>query len=170
MDTFARLAAARYSVRKFTAEPVEPEKLDQLLELVRIAPTACNNQPQRLIVATEPDRLALIDQCTSCRFDAPLVLVICYDRDVCWVRPFDDEKSGTVDASIIATHLILGAADLGLGSVWVMHFDAARLRELFELPDNIIPVAILPLGHPADDAEPNPRHFENRPLADLLLP
>jgi nitroreductase len=169
MGTFAELATTRYSVRTFKDTPVEQEKIDQLLEVARVAPTACNNQPQRLIAVTAPDKLGFIDQSTSCRFGAPLVFIIGYDRDVCWVRPFDGETSGVVDASIITTHLILEAADIGLGSVWVMHFDPAKLRELFALPDNIIPVALLPVGYPAPDAEPNPRHFESKPLEDLIL-
>jgi nitroreductase len=170
MSQFSELAAARYSVRSFADTPVEQEKIAQLLELVRVAPTAHNNQPQRLMVITEPDRLALIDECTPCRFGAPLVIAVCYDDDECWVRPFDGAKSGEVDASIIATHLALGAADMQLGSVWVMYFDAAKLRELFELPSAIVPVALLPIGYPAPDAEPNPRHTIRKPLEALLLP
>jgi nitroreductase len=169
MGTFAELAATRYSVRKFEKTPVEQEKIDRLLEVARIAPTACNNQPQRLIVVTAPEKLAFIDESTPCRFEAPLVFVVCYNQDTCWTRSFDGEKSGVVDASIITTHLMLEATDLGLGSVWVMHFDPAKLRELFKLPDNLIPIALLPLGYPAADVEPNPRHLENKPLEDLLV-
>jgi nitroreductase len=169
MGTFAELATARYSVRSFKETPVEQEKIDQLLEVARVAPTACNNQPQRLIVVTASDKLGFIDQSTHCRFGAPLVFIIGYDRDACWVRSFDNETSGVVDASIITTHLMLEAADSGLGSVWVMHFDPFKLRELFELPDNFIPVALLPVGYPAPDATQNPRHFESRPLEDLLF-
>jgi nitroreductase len=169
MGTFARLAANRCSVRAFTETPVEQEKLDQLLEMVSIAPTACNNQPQRLIAVTEPDKLALIDKCTPCRNGAPLVFVVCYDQDTCWVRSFDGAKSGVVDASIVATHLLLEATDLGLGSLWVMHFDPALLRELFALDDNVIPVAVLPIGYTAPDFEVNPQHTTSKPIEELLL-
>ncbi|MDR1183670.1 MAG: nitroreductase family protein [Coriobacteriales bacterium] len=169
MGTFAELVTARYSVRKFGETPVEQEKIDQLLKVAQIAPTAHNNQPQRLIPVTTPEKLGLIDQSTPCRAGAPLVFIIGYDRDACWVRPFDGEISGIVDASVITTHLMLEATDLGLGSVWVMHFDPSKLRELFELPDNIIPVALLSVGYSAPDAEPSPRHFESKPLEDLIL-
>jgi nitroreductase len=64
---------------------------------------------------------------------------------------------------------MLEATDLGLGSVWVMHFDPSTLRESFELPDTIIPVALLPVGYPASDVEPNPRHFANKPIEDILI-
>ena len=169
MSGFSELAKARYSLRAYSEKAVEQEKVDQLLEMVRIAPTACNNQPQRLIVATAPDDLAAIDGATPCRFGAPLVFVVCYDSNECWRRSFDGEISGFVDAGIVTTHLMLQAVDLGLGSVWVMHFDPAVIRGHFQLPENIIPVALLPVGYPAPDAEPGPRHSQFKPLEELLL-
>jgi nitroreductase len=168
-STFKDLAASRYSVRDFADTPVSQKDIDQLLEIARIAPTACNNQPQRISVITAPDELAMIDECTPCRFGAPLVFVVCYDDDACWSRPMDGEKSGVVDASIVTTHLMLEAANIGLGSVWVMFFDPAKLAELFKLPKNIVPVARRPVGHPAPDAQPNPQHSTKQPLTDLLL-
>jgi nitroreductase len=74
------------------------------------------------------------------------------------VRPFDGEHSGWVDASIVTTHLMLQAADIGLGSTWVMYFDAEKVRAAFNLPQNIVPVALLPLGCPAEGAVPADRH------------
>ena len=169
MDSFIDLAVARYSVRSYDKAPVEQEKIDRLLEVVRIAPTARNLQPQRLLVVTDPERLALIDRCTPCRYRAPLVFIVCYDTDVCWVRSFDNESSGAVDASIVTTHLMLEASSIGLGSVWVMNFDATRIRKLFDLPENIVPVALLPVGYPASDVKPSPHHEESLDLSELLL-
>jgi nitroreductase len=169
MSEFSELATARYSLRAYSGQAVEQEKIDQLLEMVRVAPTACNNQPQRLLVVTDPDGLAGIDKATPCRFGAPLVFVVCYDSNECWRRSFDGEISGVVDASIVTTHLMLQAADIGLGTVWVMHFDPAVIREHFQLPEEVIPVALLPVGYPAPDAEPGPRHSEFKPLEGLLF-
>jgi nitroreductase len=169
MDTFATLIKERYSVRQFGEEPVEQEKLDALLEAARIAPTAHNNQPQRIKVLSAPEDLALIDEFTPCRFGAPLVFVVAYDREAAWKRPFDGADSGIVDASIVTTHLMLQAKDLGLGSVWVMYFDAVKARELLKLPDDIIPVAVLPVGYPATDAHPSPFHDKRVPLAEILI-
>jgi len=169
MATFLELAAKRYSVRSFSSRPVEEEKLTQILEAGRIAPTACNNQPQRIKVISDVNNLAKIDECTPCRFNAPLVLLICYDKTACWTRGFDGSLSGEVDASIITTHLMLAAEEVGLGSCWVMHFDPAKTVELFDLPENIIPIAMLPIGYQAEDALPGPRHNQRLDLKEIIF-
>jgi nitroreductase len=169
MSAFLRLATARYSVRSFQARSVEPEKLAEILEAGRVAPTACNNQPQRIKVIADADGLTKVDACTPCRFGAPAVLLVCYDKAVCWERKFDGATSGEVDAAIVATHLVLAAQDAGLGTCWVMYFDPAKTAELFSLPANIVPVAFLPLGYPADDATPADLHDQRFALDAMLL-
>ena len=169
MPTFLELSKARYSVRSFKPEPVELYKLMQVLEAGRFAPTACNNQPQRIKIITDPADLAKVDECTPCRFNAPAVLLVCYDKTVCWERKFDGANSGDVDASIVTTHLMLAAHEIGLGTCWVMYFDPAKTVELFVLPDNIVPVAMLPIGWPADDAAPADKHEQRFPLGEILL-
>jgi nitroreductase len=166
---FKTLAAERYSVRKFKSQVVEAEKIDLILETARLAPTAGNRQPQRIAVIRDAEGLARIDACTSCRFGAPVVFIICYDRSCCWVRPFDGENSGQVDASIITTHMMLQAQDLGLGTTWVMHFDPVKTVEAFALSEQLIPVAMLILGYPADDAAPSPKHMQRQELEKMLL-
>ena len=167
--TFLELARIRYSVRSYKTQPIEPDKLAQVLEAGRIAPTACNNQPQRIKVITDPTDLAKVDECTPCRFDAPAVLLICYDKAICWKRQFDGASSGEVDASIVTTHLMMAAQDLGLGTCWVMHFDPAKTSELFALPENIVPVVFLPIGYPADNNAPAPGHEQKAALDEILL-
>lgn len=167
--SFLELASSRYSVRSFKAQPIEPETLAQVLEAGRIAPTAHNDQPQRIMVISGPDDLVKIDECTPCRFKAPTVLMVCYDRDACWKRKFDGADSGEVDSAIVTTHLMLAAQDAGLGTCWVMFFDPVKLRENFTLPENIIPVALLPVGYPADDAVPAKFHEQRLPLDSLLI-
>jgi nitroreductase len=169
MQDFATLIKQRYSVRSFKSEAVPADKIATLLEALRVAPTAHNNQPQRVKVLSEPADLELVDGFTPCRFGAPLVFVVCYDREAAWKRSFDGINSGVVDASIITTHLMLQATDLGLGSVWVMHFDPAKARELLQLPNNLVPVAVLPVGYPADDAKPAGFHLQSQELSTLLL-
>jgi nitroreductase len=166
---FRELAAERYSVRQFKNEPVEQAKIDLVLEAARLAPTAANKQPQRILVITGEEALARVDNCTSCRFAAPLVFLVSYDTNVCWVRgKYDKAKSGEIDASIVATHMMLQAADIGLGTTWVMHFDPVKTREEFGLPPNIIPVAFLPAGYPAGDAAPSGMHALREPPEKLI--
>ena len=169
MSSFFELAANRYSVRSFDQKGIEPEKLAQVLEAGRVAPTAHNDQPQRIKVITAAEELAKVDECTRCRFGAPAVLLICYDKNTCWKRSFDEALSGEVDASIVTTHMMLAAEELGLGTCWVMYFNPAKAIELFALPENIIPVAMLPMGYKSESAAPSERHADRQNIEKLLL-
>ena len=165
---FTTLSAARYSVRKFKNTSVRTEDLDLVLEAARNAPTAGNRQPQRILVITAEEDLRKIDLCTKCRFGAPVVLLVCSDPAVSWTRPFDGEKSDWVDASIVTTQMMLQAADIGLGTTWVMYFDPAKLKSEFSLPEKLVPVALLVMGYPADDAAPSEKHSQRNP-ADTMI-
>jgi nitroreductase len=155
---FLELAKDRYSVRKFSDKKVEQEKLDLILEAGRIAPTAVNFQPQRILVIKSEESLEKLKSCTIYHFHAPMALLVCYDTNVSWKRPYDKEDMGVVDASIITTQMMLQAADLGLGTTWVGHFDPEAIRSAFEIPDFLIPVALLPLGYPREDCIPHKLH------------
>ena len=150
----------RYSVRKFKAQAVEKEKLDLILEAGRIAPTACNYQPQRILVIENESALEKLKQCTQYHFNAPVALMVCYDKTTCWKNMTNGTIGGDVDASIVTTHMMLEIAELGLGTTWVGAFDHKKARELFGIPDYLVPVALLPIGYPADDVEPHPWHFK----------
>ena len=150
----------RYSVRKFKSQPVEKEKLDLILEAGRIAPTACNYQPQRILVIESESALEKLKQCTGCHFDAPLALMICYDKTTVWKNKTNGTVGGDVDASIVTTHMMLEIADLGLATTWVGAFNHQKARELFDIPEYLVPVALLPVGYAADEVEPHPWHFK----------
>lgn len=165
---FIKLAENRFSLRSFSSKPVEKEKLDIILQTGRLAPTACNNQPQSILVLQSPEALDKLKKCTPCHFDAPTALIICYDKNVSWKRHYDKKDHGDIDASIVCAHMVLEAAELGLGTTWVCHFDPAAVIREFSLPDNIIPSTILPLGYAADDAEPAPMHTQRKPLSEIV--
>lgn len=165
---FLTLAKARYSVRKFKPDAVPAELIEKIVEAGCVAPTACNRQPVEIIAVTGRDGLERMKQCTRYCFDAPLIFIICYDKDRCWVRSRDGQDSGFVDASIVTTHMTLEAADLGLGSTWVMSFDPAELRRAFDLAENLVPAALLPTGYPADDAAPADLHTKFRPTEEMV--
>lgn len=155
---FLDLAKDRYSVRKFSNKKVEQEKIDLILEVGRLAPTAVNYQSQRILVLNSEDSLEALKICTPYHFQAPLALLVCYDNTVSWKRQFDNKDMGIVDASIVATHMILEVANLGLGSTWVGHFDPEKIKTAFSLPENIIPIVLLPIGYPDKASSPNPNH------------
>ena len=160
MDFLQLVRDKRYSVRKFKAQAVEKEKLDYILEAGRVAPTACNYQPQRILVIENEAAHEKLKQCTSWYFGAPVVLMICYDKSTCWKNKTNGTCDGDVDASIVTTHMMLAAAELGLGTTWVGAFHHQKARELFNIPDYLVPVALLPIGYPADGVEPHPWHLK----------
>ncbi|SHO43744.1 nitroreductase family protein [Anaerocolumna xylanovorans] len=167
---FISLAKERYSLRKFSDKPVEKEKLELVLNAGQLAPTAGNLQPQRILIIESSEALEKLKKCTPCHFNAPVALLVCYDNAASAKRSYDNYDTGEADASIVATHLMLQITDLGLGSTWVAHFDPAAVRKEFSLPKHFIPVALLPMGYPAEDAAPNQQmHNHRKPLADTVF-
>ena len=166
---FQELLDKRYSLRKFESAPVERPKLDAILEAGRIAPTAGNRQPVRVMVVQQAADLLKIDECTPCRYGAPLVLIVCYDKTVCWRSPFKEWDSGEVDSSIVTTYMMLKAEEAGLGTLWVMKFDPAKASELFMLPESLAPVAMLMIGSPAEGAAPSDYHAKRNPVEQMLI-
>ena len=166
---FTELATKRYSMRSFSSKEVEQGKIDAIIEMVKLAPTASNNQPQKVKVITSKAELEKVDLTTRCRYQAPIVFLICYDDNQCWIRSFDKAKSGEVDSSIVTTHMMLKAEELELGSLWVMHFDAQKTSELFELPANIIPMAMLMVGYPSLLAKPAKPHSQSKKIEEMLF-
>lgn len=165
---FLSLAEQRYSVRKFAPKPVAQTSLERILRAGQVAPTACNNQPQQVFVLRSAAAMAKLRPCTPCHFDAPMALLVCYDAEQSWKRSFDGQDSGWVDASIVTTHMMLEAYSQGVGTTWVMHFDPQKVRKAFDLPAQLIPVAILAMGYPADDAPVSPSHLKNKALAETV--
>lgn len=148
----------RYSLRQFDPRPVEEEKLQAVLEAAVCAPTAANRQPQRILVIQSEDGRRKMKECTRFDFDAPAFLLVCYDRQESWKRKFDGDDSGRVDAAIVTTQMMLEAVEQGLGTCWVGYFDPDQVRRQYALPEDYVPVSILPLGYPAADAAPGPLH------------
>lgn len=156
---FLELAKARCSIRKFGDRKIEDEKLEKILEAGRVAPTATNAQSQRIIVVRSEEALENLKGSTRCHYNAPLAMIVCYDSRVSW-KNFSGVDEGIVDASIVTTHMMLEAWELGVGSCWVGAYDENEVRRRFKLPQEIVPVSILVMGYPADDANPAPPHFK----------
>jgi nitroreductase len=165
---FLKLAAERYSVRQFTEEIVEQDIIDKILKAGYLAPTACNCQPQRILVINSTEGITRLRRCTVCHFNAPMAMLICYDKNVCWQREYDGKTSGDIDASIVTTHMMLEAYALGVGTTWVMHFIPEAVREELAIPDNLEPVALLMMGYPSEAAKPFPGHSKFRPMEDIV--
>ncbi len=152
------LFSRRYSCRSYHSTPIPHDLLTRVFECARLAPTACNRQPFRLVVLqTERHRQALGQICRHrWLLDAPLLLVMIAVSERAWSRQ-DGMNYAVVDATIALDHLILGATDEGLGTCWIAAFDSRQLAELLELGPREQPVAMTPLGWPADEAAPKQR-------------
>ena len=161
----------RHSCRSFTDEPVTDAELAQLLEAVRFAPTAKNTQPVHVWVLKSDEALEKIRTCTRCHFNAPLLVLFGADpnEDGVFVRPADGQNAALGDATIVATHYMLEAADLGLDTCWVGFFDTNAINEAFPETKGYELVGLFPTGH-ADPEKggPSPRHEQRKELDDFV--
>jgi nitroreductase len=163
---FFELIQQRYSVRAYKPDPVEDEKLEQLLEAARLAPTAANKQPFQLVVIRTEGRKEELQRIYRREWfvQAPIIICACAVGGEGWVRSEDKKRYRDVDIAIVMDHLILAATDLGLGTCWIAAFNVAAAREILGLPDNVEPIIFTPVGYPADTLGPK----ERKPLSDLV--
>lgn len=166
---FEKLIKERYSVRNFKTEHLPDEVINKILEASHLAPTGCNYQPQRILVLNTDEAMSKLRDCTKCHFGAPTAMLICHNKEESWVRKYDGALSSPVDGAIVTTHMMLAAHNEGVGCCWVMHFDPAAMRESFNIPENIEPLALLVMGYPAEDAKPIEMHFKTRPLDEVVF-
>lgn len=163
---FEEVVRARTAVRKYKEEQLSKEDLDKILEAARLAPTGKNIQPQMIYVAQSKEAIEKIDKTTLCRYGAPTVLIVCCDKNKAWHN--DNFSTYQMDASIVATHMMLEAANINVGSVWIDLFDVNKLKEEFNLPEGMEPICLLPMGYPADDYKGNPLHGKRKPIEELV--
>lgn len=165
---FLNLAKSRYSVRKYKNMAVEEEKLLKILEAGRVAPTATNAQPQKILVLQSLEALEKAKE--AARFyDAPVLLVVCADKDIAWKRKYDGMNSYQIDASIVTDHMMMQATELGLGTLWICWFNEEIIREKFNLPENLVPVNLLAIGYADCEAASPERHEQLRkPLSETV--
>lgn len=165
--SFSELVKQRYSVRKYDSRPIEAEKMEQILEAGRIAPTACNFQPQRILVIQGAD-MEKLEGCTPCLYGQPAALVVCYDKTESW-KSRSGREIGDVDGTIVLTQMMYQAEELGIGSLLVGMYKEPQLRERFNIPENYEIVCMLMLGYPAEDCEPHPKLHSDRKVMDQTV-
>jgi len=166
---FTELAKARYSVRKFSNKPVEPEKLNAVLQAARLAPTAKNLQAYHIYVVNSPEGMEKMRQITPCHYGAPVVLIFTKNTQQEWHHPqLPEIVSGVQDAAIVATHAMLAATEQGLGTCWLNFFSPQAVSRAYHLPDHEIPVLLMPIGYAADDCAPADRHQDRKDLKELV--
>lgn len=166
---FITLAKQRCTTRGFTEQRISPPELDQILSAGRVAPTACNKQPQRIIVVQQSENITKIQKAYN-TFGSQCILIVCRDRRDELVRTYDNKCSGDLDIGIICDHMMLEARELNIGSVMVGLFDPRIIRAEFNIPDYIEPTVLLLLGYPINGFISSKRHeITRKPLVDTVM-
>jgi nitroreductase len=154
----------RKSIRKYKPDPVPKDVLDRILEAGRIAPSAKNIQPWRFIVVKDKETKKRVAQ--ACRgqnwmADADVILVACILNDIAWGRMGGYMSSGPVDLAIAVDHMILAAANEGLGTCWIGAFVEADVKKILNVPEKVTVIALTPIGYPAEEAKDRGRKPES---------
>ena len=159
--TLMETILARRSVRTYTSQEIEPQKLDFVLETARLAPSACNLQPWHFIIVRENENKEKLHACYSRDWfkSAPTYIIACADHSQSWKRRSDGKDHADIDLAIAIEHICLAATEQGLGTCWVCNFNVDLCKEIFNLPTHIEPVAIIPIGYQdeSDSSEKTPR-------------
>lgn len=166
---FLDLAKKRFSARKFSDKMISKEDLDKILEAGLVAPTAKNLQPQRIYILQSDSALEKIASLTPCTFNAKTVLIFAYNEDEEWKNQLQEGiHSGVEDVSIVATHMMMEATDLGIDSIWVNRFANAEVEKAFNLPANEKVVLLMPLGYKTSDCVPGPNHEITKKIDEVV--
>lgn len=156
---FKELCEKRFSARAYSGEPMPADKISYIQECVRLAPSACNKQPWLFLAVKSEEARKKLRACYDREWfaEAPLYIVACDRKSQAWTRPSDGKHHGDVDVSIAIEHLCLAAANVGVGTCWVCNFDVPRCKEALHLPEDLEPVAIIPMGMPTQEPAPKKR-------------
>ncbi|HPE57323.1 MAG TPA: nitroreductase family protein [Bacteroidales bacterium] len=167
--SFLNLAKSRFSLRKYTTQPVSDDDLKNILEAGRVAPSAVNYQPWKFLVIREKETLEMVHTLYHREWfkQAPVVIIILADHEQSWIRS-DGKDHADIDIAIAADHMTLAATDLGLGTCWVCNFDKQKTIEAFKLPENLEPLVFLPLGHPDQETDVNRHKTKRKPFDQIV--
>ncbi len=165
---FTDVIRNRYACKRYADRQIEEEKLEAILEAGRVAPTAKNLQEQHIYVLQSEEALAKFDTLTPCRYGAPTVLLVAFDTNNTYSYPGGKRDSGIEDASIVATHMILAAANEGVDSCWVNRLDPDEVAKAFSLPENEEVLCAIDLGYAAEGVGPLANHGSRKSLAETV--
>ena len=162
---FYNTLGQRRSIRGYRSDPVPPEKLERIREAVRLAPSACNRQPYRFLLAESDEARGAVCSCYRADWlaEAPLIVVALGNREEAWKR-LDGTSAHPIDVAIAMEHLVLAAASEGLGTCWVCAFDQQAMHRALGLEARWDVVALTPLGVPGA----NPRVIQRKSVDELF--
>lgn len=163
---FEELINKRESVRMFSDRKVDKELIMKIINAGRLAPTAKNNQPEIIYVIESEDAIKKLDEASPCRYNAPVVLLVCADKNIAWNK--ENYSSCEMDVSIVSSFMILEATNLGVDNIWVKMFDENKIKELFNLEENIVPICLIPLGYRKEEYKGSPNHLNRKNIDDIV--
>jgi len=148
---FQELILNRESIRDYDpSRPVEPARLERILESGRLAPSAANRQPWTFILVSSPEMLEKVRACYHKQWfkDAPHILIVAGDENASWIRSYDGYNSLETDLAIAMDHVVLAAENEGVGTCWIAAFDHSVLHKALSLKSSEKVFTITPLGYP----------------------
>ena len=165
---FEEVIRKRESVRKFDENKViSNQQLNGILEAGRIAPTAKNIQPQKIIVVQGDSGLKKIDKISPCRYGATTVLIVCSNKAMAYSK--ENHSTYEIDASIVATQMMLEATNLGVNNIWIEMFDRNILKQEFNLGEDIEPICLIPLGFRKEEYAGSPFHNNRKAISETVI-
>ncbi len=165
---FTEVIKNRYSCKKYGDKIPSKEQIEAILEAGRLAPTAKNLQEQHIYVLQSKEALEKVDAITPCRYNAPVVLAVAFNKENVFTYPGSSRTSGVEDAAIVATQLMLAAYNAGVDSCWLNNFNPEKAEQLLELPEDEEILMLLDLGFAAEGAGPLPNHNLRKPLSETV--
>jgi len=154
----------RRSIRAYQSKQVDDEKIKKILHAARLAPTAANKQPYKLVVIKNPAaKLDFVRQ--KAVQQAPVVIAIFIDESKAWIRSYDNKNFAFVDGAIVFEHIILAAAAQGLATVWIANVDPSLMEKALDLQDKYRFLALTPIGYSAEE----PKNTSRKPENELVL-
>lgn len=165
---FNELIRDRFSCRALSDWEIPHDVLGRIFEAARLAPTAVNKQPFKVWAIQSPDARAKLAEATNYTFGAGVFLVVGGKANEAWVRSYDERNFADVDASIVATHIMLAIHNEGLRSTWVGHFDAPKLKKAFPAMADYDLIALFPVGYPTEKGLPSPRHPQRKSATEIV--
>lgn len=166
---FDEIARKRFSCRKYMDKVPERENLEKVLEAARIAPSAKNIQPWRFVVVQEK---VLLDQIKACYKrewiqHVNTIIVAIGNHKTAWRRR-DGKGHVDIDLAIAIDHMTLAATEMGLATCWICMFDTWKCADILEIEDGEEAIALLPIGYPAVESNPNRHDKLRKPLNDIV--
>ena len=162
----------RRSIRKYRSDAIAADVLDRMLEALRLAPSACNYQPWRFIVVRDAkmrEALAHASRDQMFMAQAPVIIVGCGFPAKAYQKMGGSGNSVDIDLAIALDHLMLAAAEAGLGTCWIGAFDEKAVKRVLDLPKEVKVVALTPLGYPAEPGMLGPADANRRKRRDEVI-